>query len=300
MQQGGDGRGGDHRAAKPALEGKLRGFGEGRETEEGEGQHGRRGVHDHGLGEHGLNGQSADGLLHEQHGADKGDAAHHVHPQGAGGVALGFAGPVVADEEEGAQGSDFPEEEDPRQAVAEHEAVHGSQEKEQQKEEARLTRFDEAQVILMLLHVAECEKAHHAAHEGNHEDHDEGQRIGEECGGLMALKHEEIQIEHTRELAEGQPDAQPVPDAHRYVQDVREQGEIEHCHEGLERAVRGHGQREAAVEGQTERGQCGDPGTGVHNTAAQGSFFVQGYSDSRDERENDAAEEEQLQHGRLT
>ena len=38
----------------------------------------------------------------------------------------------------------------------------------------------------------------------------------------------------------------------------------------------------------------------AHDAAAQGSFFVQGYSDSRDQRKNDAAEEEQLQHGRLT
>ena len=91
-------------------------------------------MHDHGLGQHGLDGQGADGLLHEQHGGEEADAAHHVHPQGAGRVALGFAGAVMADEEEGTQGGDFPEEEHPCEAVAEDEAVHRAKEQQQEEE----------------------------------------------------------------------------------------------------------------------------------------------------------------------
>ena len=165
VQQGGNGRGRDHRAAQPALEGQLRRLGEGGEAEEGDRQHGGGGVHDHGLRQHGLNGQGADGLLHEQHGGEEADAAHHVHPQGAGGVALGLAGSVMADEEEGAQRRDFPEEEHPREAVAQHETVHGAEEQQQEEEKAGLAGFGEAKVVFVLLHVAETENTDHSAHE---------------------------------------------------------------------------------------------------------------------------------------
>ena len=116
----------------------------------------------------------------------------------------------------------------------------------------------------------------------------------------MPLKHEEVEVDHAGQLAEREPHRQPVPYAYGGVQDEREQREIEYGHQGLEGTVRGYGQRETAVQGQAQCGQCRDPGAGIHDAAAQGSFFVQGYSDSRDQRENDAAEEEQLQHGRLT
>ena len=249
VQQGGNGRRGDHGAAQPALEGKLRGFGERGEAEEGDGQHGGRGMHDHGLGQHGLDGQGADGLLHEQHGGEEADAAHHVHPQGAGRVALGFAGAVMADEEEGTQGGDFPEEEHPCEAVAEDEAVHRAKEQQQEEEKAGLLGFGEAEMILMLLHVAEAENAHDPADEGDHEHHDEGQRIRKECGGLMAFQHEEIEVDHTGQLAERETHGQPVAYIHGHVQDEHEQGEIEHGHQGLEGTVRRYGQHEAAVQG---------------------------------------------------
>lgn len=116
----------------------------------------------------------------------------------------------------------------------------------------------------------------------------------------MAFQHEEIEVDHTGQLAEREPHGQPVAYIHGHVQDEHEQGEIEHGHQGLEGTVRRYGQHEAAVQGQAQCGQCCDPGAGIHDAAAQGSFFVQGYSDSRDQRKNDAAEEEQLQHGRLT
>ena len=206
-------------------------------------------MHDHGLGQHGLDGQGADGLLHEQHGGEEADAAHHVHPQGAGRVALGFAGAVMADEEEGTQGGDFPEEEHPCEAVAEDEAVHRAKEQQQEEEKAGLLGFGEAEMILMLLHVAEAENAHDPADEGDHEHHDEGQRIRKECGGLMAFQHEEIEVDHTGQLAERETHGQPVAYIHGHVQDEHEQGEIEHGHQGLEGTVRRYGQHEAAVQG---------------------------------------------------
>ena len=119
-------------------------------------------------------------------------------------------------------------------------------------------------MILMLLHVAEAENAHDPADEGDHEHHDEGQRIRKECGGLMAFQHEEIEVDHTGQLAgmiyidffmleghqaERETHGQPVAYIHGHVQDEHEQGEIEHGHQGLEGTVRRYGQHEAAVQG---------------------------------------------------
>ena len=116
----------------------------------------------------------------------------------------------MADEEEGTQGGDFPEEEHPCEAVAEDEAVHRAKEQQQEEEKAGLLGFGEAEMILMLLHVAEAENAHDPADEGDHEHHDEGQRIRKECGGLMAFQHEEIEVDHTGQLAERETHGQPV------------------------------------------------------------------------------------------
>ena len=104
-------------------------------------------------------------------------------------------------------------------------------------------------MILMLLHVAEAENGHDPADEGDHEHHDEGQRIRKECGGLMAFQHEEIEVDHTGQLAERETHGQPVAYIHGHVQDEHEQGEIEHGHQGLEGTVRRYGQHEAAVQG---------------------------------------------------
>ena len=71
----------------------------------------------------------------------------------------------MADEEEGTQGGDFPEEEHPGEAVAEDKAVHRAKEQQQEEEKAGLLGFGEAEMILMLLHVAEAENAHDPADE---------------------------------------------------------------------------------------------------------------------------------------
>ena len=70
-----------------------------------------------------------------------------------------------------------------------------------------------------------------------------------ECGGLMAFQHEEIEVDHTGQLAERETHGQPVAYIHGHVQDEHEQGEIEHGHQGLEGTVRRYGQHEAAVQG---------------------------------------------------
>ena len=55
------------------------------------------------------------------------------------------------------------------------------------------------------------------------------------------FQHEEIEVDHTGQLAERETHGQPVAYIHGHVQDEHEQGEIEHGHQGLEGTVRRYG-----------------------------------------------------------
>ncbi len=141
----------------------------------------------------------------------------------------------MPDEHERAQGGHFPEEVHPRQVVGQHQAVHGAQEEQHEKEEPRLAALGEVQVFLVFLHVAEAVETDEAPHDGDDQHHGQRQAVGVEAGDLRPVVHqEEVQIDHAEHLQRREPHDEQVAHAQRDEEDEPEQGEIKNGDQAVE------------------------------------------------------------------
>ena len=93
------------------------------------------------------------------------------------------------------------------------------------------------------------------------------------------FQHEEIEVDHTGQLAERETHGQPVAYIHGHVQDEHEQGEIEHGHQGWRELSGDMGSTKLPYRARPSADSAVIP---VRHTrcGGAGSFFVQGYSDS--------------------
>ena len=184
VQKGTRGRGRNHGAEQPGMEGHLGGLGERRKSKQGQRQHGEAGrgaatAHE---------GAELEGVhlrAHVNEGKRERDTAEHVHPDLAERVGRGLRRLGVADEEERADGGDFPHREHPHQVVEEHEAEHGGEEGEHHREEDRLAIGRRllalsGELVLMMLEVAHVAAGVHddaAADDAHDEHHDGAERV---------------------------------------------------------------------------------------------------------------------------
>ena len=116
-------------------------------------------------------------FLNKQHGRNKGQPAQNVHPQGALGIGLGLVCLVMPYEHEGTQRCDFPEQEHPGKVVAEHQAVHGAEEAENNGKKSGLARNTQMQMLFVQIHVAHAVNGNKPANHADDDHHDKRQTV---------------------------------------------------------------------------------------------------------------------------
>jgi hypothetical protein len=163
----------------------------------------------------------------DDEGEDKGHAAQHVHPQGAGRVLDRDLGTVMLDEHERTQGGHFPEEVEPQEVVGEDQPVHGAQEQDHEKEEPALSGFFELQVMLVLAHVGQAVQTDERADNGDDHAHDHGELIDVQGRAhVLARIHEQLQKGQGHDLQQGQDGDELVLEPVGDAQDDEQEREI--------------------------------------------------------------------------
>ena len=178
VQQRAGRRGRDHRPQQPGGKRQLGRFGQRRK---GQQRHG-----DGGAG--GDDVRQLHRAVHHRHIDDadgKAEAAEQVHPQRAEAVVDGFLGTGVADEQEGDDAGDLPEEVHPDKVFREDEAEHRGQEQEQHREKEPAAVFVFGVVRVVGFHVADGIDADKPAHERRDQAQKHRQAVQPHMGGLF-------------------------------------------------------------------------------------------------------------------
>ena len=169
MQQRGNRSRRHHRPEQPARKRQLRGFRDARET-----QQRRRHQHQRLFGTNQrLQLDGLDALVTPDDGQRERQSAGQVHDQRPPCVAQCLIRLRVADQQERAQGGDFPKQEQPGQVVGENQAEHRSHEDEQQRKEQRPPVLHlRVGDFMVLPHVTHGIDADTAAHQTIDQRHD--------------------------------------------------------------------------------------------------------------------------------
>ncbi|OPY27418.1 MAG: hypothetical protein A4E31_01169 [Methanomassiliicoccales archaeon PtaU1.Bin030] len=144
------------------------------------------------------------------------------HCQSPAGRPLGLVRPSVADEQEGAQGGDVPEHEEPQQVVGQNGTVHGPQEKQHRREEPRAPG--------VVLHVLQGIDGDDGADQAGDEDHDDRQVIDHQGRADLLEARQCIQQDGQYEVGGSDDHDEVAPDAPADVHEQCSQEKVDHDH----------------------------------------------------------------------
>ena len=209
-------RGGRHRLRQPEVEGELRALG----------QRAQRDQHQRGQvpvvladavtgGEHGIELVAADDVAEQQHAGQQAEPAHAGDGEGHARAASGIRAMVpVADQHEGDEAGELPEQHQLDQVAGQHHALHGAHEGQQEGEEAR-HRILRRHVVARVDHHQHAHALDQAGEQPGEpiHAHTEVQALGSEPGPLLpdhlAVGNRLEQAEREQQSDHGSTPSQP-------------------------------------------------------------------------------------------
>ena len=134
----------------------------------------------------------------------KAQAAQQVHPQGLKGILHGLIRLIVANQQEGTDTGDFPEEINPDQIAGENQPHHGSQEQKQHTEEKVSSVLVIQMVSVVILHISNCVHTDQTAYYTDDQTHGNGQLVRKNMIAGYLRPAGKLQPGHQPRLRNGQ------------------------------------------------------------------------------------------------